>query len=197
MPNKHPDWTFLALLEELLKILTQFWHSSSLINFFNEGDWFHSFPSYTCNTWKHLFSADWNEGLMSVPIIYSFYCFKCNTKRDNKQYHRKVLISSFQMNDYANFHFISGGDVFVWGSLGTGKQDTVPKIWHAGVNVVFYITGSSLSLFSWSCVVIMRRMLISATLCYLNWSRISSVSIAQAGDCGLNSQAGPILRVLK
>ena len=33
------------------------------------------------------------------------------------------------------------------GSLGTGKQRTVPKIWRAGVNVVF-ITGSSLSLFS-------------------------------------------------
>ena len=26
----------------------------------------------------------------------------------------KVLISSFQMNGYANFHFISGGAVFAW-----------------------------------------------------------------------------------
>ena len=54
---------------------------------------------------------------MSVPIIYRFYNTASNEilfKRDIKQYHRKVLISSFQMNDYANFHFISGGDVFAW-----------------------------------------------------------------------------------
>ena len=117
IPNKHPDWTFLALLEELLKILTQFWHRSSLMNFFNEGDWFHSFSSHTCNTWKHLFSADWNEGPTSVPIIYRFYKTASNEilfKRDNKQYHRKELISSFQMNGYANFHFIAGGEVFAW-----------------------------------------------------------------------------------
>ena len=73
MPNKHPDWTFLALLEEHWKILTQFWHNSSLMNFFNEGDWFQSFSSHTCNTWKHLFSVDWTEGTMGVPIIYRFY----------------------------------------------------------------------------------------------------------------------------
>ena len=78
MPNKHPDWTFLALLEELLKILTQFWHSSGIMNFFNEGDWFHSFSSQTCNTWKHLFSADWNEGPMSVSLIYRFYSTASN-----------------------------------------------------------------------------------------------------------------------
>ena len=33
------------------------------------------------------------------------------------------------------------------GSLSTGKQGPGPKIWRAGVNVVF-ITGNSLSLFS-------------------------------------------------
>ena len=60
-----------------------------------------------------------------------------------------------------------------------------------------FITVNSLSLFSWSCVVIMRRKFISATLCNFDWSRISSVSIAQAGGRGLNSQAGPILKVLK
>ena len=26
----------------------------------------------------------------------------------------KVLFSSFQMNGYANFHFIAGGEVFAW-----------------------------------------------------------------------------------
>ena len=93
------------------------------MNFFNGGDWFHSFSSHTCNTWKHLFSADWNEGPMSVPIIkfYRFYNTASNEilfKRDyNKQYHRKVLISSFQMNGYTNFHFISGGDDFAWSPL--------------------------------------------------------------------------------
>ena len=87
------------------------------MNFFNEGDWFHSFSSHTCNTWKHLFSADWNEGPVSVPIICRFYKTASNEilfEWDNKHYHSKVLISSFQMNGYANFHFISGGEVFAW-----------------------------------------------------------------------------------
>ena len=86
------------------------------MNFFNEGDWFHSFSSHTYNTWKHLFSADWNEGPLSVPIICRFYKTASNEilfKWDNKQYHSKVLISCFQMNGYAIFHFISGG-VFAW-----------------------------------------------------------------------------------
>ena len=82
------------------------------------------------------------------------------------------------------------------GGTGTGKNLACRADFLARVNGVF-ITDNSLSLFSRSCVVIMRRKLILAILCYFNRSRISSVGIAQAGGHSLNSQAGPILRVLK
>ena len=50
---------------------------------------------------------------MSVSIIYRFYSTASNEILNGIQ---ESLISSFQMNGYANFHFISGGAVFAWSS---------------------------------------------------------------------------------